>query len=290
MKQPFRRFRPLLLCAAVLACALAGPRHAAAQVTDTITTPTARDTLYEIRLTDGSVLYGRVTDEGENVAVVTQAGATVRLRRGQITRITPLTARVVAGRVWPDDPNATRLFFGPTARAVGAGEGYLGVYEVLFPFLTFGVTDNFSISGGTPIIPDVIGEVWYLAPKLTLVQTENVAAAAGVLMAGADGDVVGIAYGVGTYGGPDRSVTAGLGFGFSGDELSHQPVAMVGGELRTGASTKLITENYFAPGEDGIVASGGIRFFGERLSADLGIATSLNEGEFFPLVNFVYSF
>jgi hypothetical protein len=281
--------RPLLLCAALLACALAGPRGAAAQVTDT--TAAARDSLYEIRLTDGSVLYARITEDGaDEVVVVTQAGATVRLLRGQIASMTPLEARVVAGRVWPNDPNTTRLFFGPTARAVGAGEGYLGVYEVLFPFLTFGVTDRFSISGGTPLIPDVIGEIWYLAPKLTLMETENVAAAAGVLMAGADGDVVGIAYGVGTYGGPDRSITAGVGFGFSGDEFSNQPVAMIGGEFRGGPSTKFITENYFSPGEDGIITSAGIRFFGERLSADLGIATSLDIDEFFPLVNFVYSF
>lgn len=288
MTLSFRRFRPLLLCAALLACALAHPRHAAAQVTDAAA---ARDSLYEIRLTDGSVLYARITEDGaDEVVVVTQAGATVRLLRGQIASMTPLEGRVVAGRVWPVDPNSTRLFFGPTARAVGRGEGYLGVYEVLFPFLTFGVTDRFSISGGTPIIPGVIGEVWYLAPKLTLVETDELAAAAGVLMAGADGDVVGVAYGVGTYGGPDRSVTAGLGFGFSGDEFSNQPVAMIGGEFRAGASTKFITENYFAPGEDGIVTSAGIRFFGERLSADLGIASSLDADEFFPLVNFVYSF
>ncbi|HEX6037459.1 hypothetical protein [Longimicrobium sp.] len=280
--------RPLLLCAALLASALAPPHRASAQVPDSAA---ARDTLYEIRLTDGSVLYGHVTrNAGDEVEIVTQAGATVRLRRGQIASITATEARVVAGRVWPRDPNATRLFFGPTARAVGAGRGYLGVYEVLFPFLTYGVTDNFSISGGTPIVPDVIGELWYVAPKLTLVETETMAAAAGVLMAGDDGDVVGVAYGVGTYGGPDRSVTAGVGFGFSGDEFSNQPVAMIGGELRTGASTKLITENYFAPGEDGVVVSGGVRFFGERLSADLGIATSLDADEFFPLVNFVYSF
>lgn len=289
MKRSISLPRPLLLCAALLACALAGPHRASAQVTDTVAA--ARDSLYEIRLTDGSVLYGRIADDGaDEVVVVTQAGATVRLLRGQISSMTPMEGRVVAGRVWPKDPNATRLFFGPTARAVGAGEGYLGVYELVFPFLTFGVTDRFSISGGTPIIPDIIGEVWYLAPKLTLVETETMAAAAGVLAAGADGDLVGIAYGVGTWGGPDRSVTAGVGFGFSGDEFSNQPVAMIGGELRAGPSTKFITENYFAPGEDGIITSAGIRFFGERLSADLGIATDLDIDGFFPLVNFVYSF
>jgi hypothetical protein len=72
---------------------------------------------------------------------------------------------------------------------------------------------------------------------------------------------------------------------------------MLGGELRAGRSTKLITENYLIPGFDGgqgSILSGGIRFFGEQLSADLGIAVSPTdcEGDFcwIPLVNFVYSF
>lgn len=288
--KPFMSIRRLCLWAALLAGAPALPRGAAAQVADTAASA-ARDALYEIRLTDGSVLYGRVEEDGGGeVVVVTQAGATVRLLRGQIASVTPLRARVVAGRVWPGDPNTTRLFFAPTARAVGAGRGYLGVYEVLFPFLTFGISDRFSISGGTPIIPDVVGELWYLAPKLTVLETETVAAAAGAFMVGADGETVGIVYGVGTFGGPDQAVTAGVGYGFSEGDFDSQPLLMLGGELRAGPSTKLVTENYFLPGEDGGAMSAGVRFFGERLSADLGIAAGLEDGGWFPLVNFVYSF
>lgn len=38
--------------------------------------------------------------------------------------------------------------------------------------------------------------------------------------------------------------------------------------------------------------TGGVRFFGERLSADLGLAVPLGAGELFafPVVNFVYVF
>ena len=66
---------------------------------------------------------------------------------------------------------------------------------------------------------------------------------------------------------------------------------MVGGERRVSRSMKLITENYIWKSGDGIV-SGGVRFIGERLSADLALAVPVGVGDIlaFPVVNFVYVF
>lgn len=288
-----RALRPLLLAAVLCACAFVLPGRAAAQ-TDTVAA--AADSLYTVRLTDGSVIYGRIIDRSdEAVTVETQAGVRVRLERGQVESITLMQGRLVQGRVWPRDPNQTRLFFGPTARAVGQGEGYLGVYEVVFPFLTYGVTNSFSISAGTPIIPEAIGEFWYFAPKLTVYETETMAAAAGVLAVAVEGETAGIVYGAGTIGHSDQALTAGIGWGFSNGDLQNQAVLMLGGEMRTGRNTKFITENYVLPGsnaDEGAIVSGGVRFFGERLSADLGVGFLVGdcEGCWLPVVNFVYSF
>jgi hypothetical protein len=294
IQMTIRTLRPLLLAAALCACALALPGRAAAQ-TDTVAV--ASDTLYTVRLTDGSVIHGRIVEESdERVTVETQAGVRVQLERGQIDRITRLRGRVVGGSVWPTDPNRTRLFFGPTARAVGQGEGYLGVYEVVFPFLTYGITSNLSISAGTPIVPGAIGEFWYFAPKLTVYETERTAAAVGVLGAAVEGETAGIVYGAGTFGDSDQALTAGVGWGFSNGDLNNQALVMVGGEMRTGRNTKFISENYLLPGanaDEGAIVSGGLRFFGERLSADLGVGFLLGDCEggcWLPLVNFVYSF
>ena len=56
--------------------------------------------------------------------------------------------------------------------------------------------------------------------------------------------------------------------------------------------TKFITESYFIPGISGGLVAGGIRFFGERLSADAGLGFAVGEdsGCCIPVVNFVYSF
>lgn len=176
------------------------------------------------------------------------------------------------------------------------------MYELFFPFVTYGVTDRFTISGGTPVVPGAIGRVFYLAPKYEVLRTPTASAAVGVLALFATGqdDIgsAGLLYGVGTFGNPDGALTVGATVPFVAAEgesdIGKQPVFMVGGESRLTRRTKFISENYFMPGESGGLLSGGVRFFGERLSADFGLGAALLGGGTpeccLPLVNFVYSF
>jgi hypothetical protein len=66
---------------------------------------------------------------------------------------------------------------------------------------------------------------------------------------------------------------------------------MVGGEHQVRRNLKLITENYIWKRGNG-VASAGVRFFGERLSADLALGIPIGTDEFFafPVLNFLYRF
>lgn len=140
------------------------------------------DTVMEIRLTDGSVLFGRVVaTDGDQITIATESGARTEVNRAQIASIRPTTTRLVNGKRWIDDPNATRLFFGPTGRAIGQGTGYFAVYELLMPFLSYGITDRISMSGGTPIVPGAMGELFYAAPKVTVISRPGVDLAAGAL-------------------------------------------------------------------------------------------------------------
>ena len=285
--------RPLaLLCA--IAGALAMPARGHAQTPATPPEVVASDTLREIRLADGSVLFARVESvEGDLVTLMTQAGVRLQVDRAQIRSVRPARGQVRTGEVWRDDPTGTRLFFAPTGRNLAAGEAYFGVYELFFPFATYGVTDRITIAGGTPVIPGAFGQVAYLAPKLAIIQSERLNVAAGVFAGFYEGESAGIVYGVGTWGGRDNAVTAGAGFGFGSGDLSDEPLLMIGGEARTGRQLKLITENYFVPGQSGMLVSGGVRFFGERLSADVGLGALVSSQETegpLPLVNFVYTF
>lgn len=285
------------LCAAFLLAAA----PAAAQAPTPPTAPV--DSLREVRLRDGSILYGRVVEETpERVVIVTSTGARIEVARAQIESMRLTSGRAVDGAFWVEDPNSTRLFFTSTARPLRKGDGYISSFMLFLPLVAYGVTDRFTIAGGTPILPEAFGRVLYFAPKYTVMLKEKSAFAVGALGFVLPEDVVdegsiGIVYGAGTWGSRDRALTAGAGWGYrwaSGtSDVSNDPVLMLGGETRVSRRVKLITENWvFTSGTTEGFVSGGVRFIGDRLSADLGVGgfTGTSSGCCFPLVNFVYNF
>ena len=285
--------------------------------------------LVQIELADGSVFVGIVVREtADEVVLRTQGGAEVTIPVAQIRRRALFEGRVEDGRIVRYDPNRTRLLFSPTARALGRGQGYVAVYELVVPFVAVGITDAVSISGGTVLLPEAFGRVLYVAPKVTVVERERLAVALGgvglgVFLGGfgepADDDDVGdwgtagIGYGLVTYGGPEHALTLGAGFAFAEGELANGAVLTVGGETQLSNSIKLLTENYVIPFEQTttscfpdfctttsetgyeVIVSAGVRFFGENLAADFALWTSPGEfgGDTFPFlpwVGFAYNF
>ena len=271
---------------------LAGDARAAVEV------PSAREqqvTLYELVLRDGSRLYGTIErQDDEEVVVRTQAGAVITAKRAEIATLKEVTGSVSGkGEFMPPDPNATRLFFAPTGRSLSRGQTYLGVYEFFMPFVQVGVTDHFSIGGGTPLVfgIDDGDRPFWITPKLQVLNTSTTQVSVGAFhIFGPGGDGGGVAYAVTTSGNASGSFTFGGGVAY-GTEGSRSGVVMVGGERQVRRNLKLITENYVWKEGHG-VASAGVRFFGERLSADLGLAIPIGAEELFvfPVVNFVYVF
>lgn len=193
------------------------------------------------------------------------------------------------------DPNPTRLFFGPTGRSIKKGEGYIGVYELFLPFVQYGITDRLSIGGGTPLLFSEGGErPFWITPKFQLHETPNVSTSIGALhFLNIDDIDLGIAYLASTIGSTDNAVTVGVGWAYVNTNVDNEGavVAMVGGEKRVSRRIKLITENYVFNG--GGILSGGVRFVGDSLSADLGLFSPLNSVDgllALPIANFVWKF
>jgi hypothetical protein len=249
--------------------------------------------LYELVLRDGSRIFGTVvSDTSDQVVLRTQAGATVTANRRDIVSLRVVKGRMERGEFFRPDLHRTRLFFAPTARSLDQGEVSFGVFEFIAPFVQAGVTDRISVGGGTPLLfgIDDWNRPFWITPKVQLVRTQAAQAAAGLLhVFDTDGDSAGIAYGVGTFGNNDNALTTGAGLAYAGDDRGW--IVMVGGEGRLTNNIKVMTENYVWRGGTGIV-SGGVRFFGERLSADLALAIPFGVDDFiaFPVVNFVYVF
>jgi hypothetical protein len=259
-------------------------------------TPEAAGTVTrcELVLRDGSRLFGVLVSEDESEVVFqTEAGATVTAKRVEIASLKKMTGLLVDGQFLPPDPNATRLFFGPTGRSLEKGQAYFGVYEFVMPFVQVGVTDRLSIGGGTPLVFGLNegDRPFWITPKLQVLNRARTQVAVGVFhVFNSHGEGGGVGYVVGTRGDTSASFTAGAGLAY-GTEGSRSGVVMIGGERQVRRSLKVITENYVGKDGNGI-ASAGIRFFGDRLSADLAIAVPIGADSLFafPMINFVYLF
>lgn len=295
---PYRmnRYARAACLALVLACrpgvvaATDGTSQAAAQI---VITPSG--VTDELVLRDGTRAYGRVerVDEGL-VTFMTTAGAAIQVLATEIVSVRPANGRVVSGEFRRADPNPTRLFFGPTARSLKQGAGYVGVYEILLPFVQVGLTDRISFGAGTPLIfGDGSAHPFWITPKVQVYASESVQASVGVMHFLNVGDgTLGIAYVVGTRGTTDSAVTGGVGYAYdrSYDSKNGAAVVMIGGEHRVTRGMKILTENYIFNG--GGILTGGVRWMGERFSADLAMVVPTDGGTTFafPLVNVVYSF
>ena len=248
--------------------------------------------VHELLLNDGSRAYGEIEAESDTEVVFrTTAGAVVHAPRSHVVSLKAVAGRMIDGEFRREDPNRTRLLFGPTGRSIPRGEAYLGVYQALVPFVQVGVTDRFSVGGGTPLIFDFSGwqRLYWITPKLQVYSDGRTHAAVGVFHGFAGGDGAGIAYGVVTRETDGGALTVGAGMGYT-SEGHRGGVVMVGGEAPARRNIKWITENYLW--RSTAVTSGGCRFFGEHLSADIAVGIAFtDDGPFaFPVVNFVYRF
>jgi hypothetical protein len=236
-------------------------------------------------------VYGQIESESETEVVFrTTSGAAVTTPKTRIASVRPVLGRMIRGEFRPEDPNSTRLAFAPTGRALPRGQTYLGVYSGLAPFLQVGITDRFSAGIGTPLVfTDDWDRPFWVSPKLQVYAGNGNYASVGVLHAFAGDDNVGIGYGVFTKETSGGAFTLGAGAAYSSHGVQ-SAVVMVGGEAPVRRNIKWITENYAWDGT--VVSSGGFRFFGERLAADLVLAIAFTDSSTFafPVVNFVYRF
>jgi len=247
-----------------------------------------------VTLRDGSTIFGRILAvNGDTVTFQTQAG-NIPLSASAIREIKEIPAADLReGEYWFPNPNSTRLFFAPSGQMLKKGEGYFSDYELFFPGIAYGVTDNVTIGGGVSLFPAAVeDQVYYVTPKIGISVADKVHVAAGVLFAGTKGGTGGIYYGVGTFGDGNASVTLGGGYGFAGGKIEAKPVGMIGGELRASRRIGIVTENYLLPVSDNnFLYSFGLRFMGEKLTTDLALVNvSGSDVIGIPYVDFVFRF
>ncbi|HJP58530.1 MAG TPA: hypothetical protein VJ865_00970 [Gemmatimonadaceae bacterium] len=285
-----------LLVFAVLSLGSSVPTAGAQTPTDVRARLSVPDSAHTqiLTLVDGSKIFGRVESvSADSVTFLTQAGR-LQLAIAQIKDVRTVSATDSNAREdWFPNPNATRLFFAPTGQMLKQGEGYFSDYEVFFPGIAYGVTDNLTIGGGFSLFPAGLeDQVYYFTPKVGISVNDRVHVATGLLLVGTPGGTGGIYYGVATFGDGNGSVTVGGGYGFAGGKIESKPVGMIGGERRIAKRLGIVTENYLLPVSDNnFLYSLGLRFIGENITTDLALANvSGSDIIGIPYVDFVFRF
>lgn len=243
-----------------------------------------------IRLRDGSTVLGRITESWGDSARVESMAGTLVLRRANVASVKLVAAASIHdGVYWPDDPNATRLFFAPTARMLKKGEGYLANHWLFLMDGYAGITDRFTFGGAMTLLPTedfLKNNVYFLSPKFGITQGERFSTAVGAWIGGAPfsdeiGSVntFGIAYGVATWSGPSGAFTLGGGYGYAEGKLARNPMVMVGGTRRISRRMALVSENWVFPNvQDHPLVSAGVRTIGESVSWDFAFVTVAGNG------------
>jgi hypothetical protein len=251
-----------------------------------------------VRLRNGSSIVGRVTEMNADTVRFAAIGGTLALPRGEIVELREVAPSAMRnGEVMPVNPNATRLFFAPTGRMLSRGEGYFNDSYLFLMSVQGGLSSRFNLGGGLSVLPldDFSDNALFITPKIGVVATPKFNLAVGAL-AGFVGGLMdegedasfGVLYGVGTVGSPDASITFGTGLAYAAGQFADRPVAMLGAETRLGRRVSFVTENYLIPNDDvTAVISYGLRFFGEKLSADLAFWNAPGNVTVFPGIPYV---
>ncbi len=280
--------RPLVVL--LLACGAAVPARAQRPATP----PVDSTAIVALRLTDGSDFVGRVVAADDtSLTLLTRAAARVVLPRRSVASWRALPGQATARGFQPADPNATRLFFGPTARTLAQGTGYFADYYLFFPVVGYGLHERVMISGGVSLIPGLSNQLVYGAAKVGVVRSPEFALAVGGFWAtvpGESGASLGSGYGVATLGTEDHAVTFMGGYPFSAHDITSEPMFMLGGETRIGSRTKLLAEFWKFPETPEVPAIFGVRWFGDRIAVDFGfvypLGSDTNGFPFAPWVDF----
>lgn len=217
------------------------------------------------------------------------------------------------GVYWFPNPNYSRYFFAPSALPLSKGEGYYQNAYLFVNSVSVGVTDHFTMGGGFLLNPTF--RYWgaaFLAPKVSFPSQSNVTFGVGAILVGAyfrnfglfnpDRELStflgGIGYGAVTFGNKEKNGSIGLGWGFANGNIGSRPTVNLSYMTRVGRRVGLVTENWiFIPGQNASavgILSGGVRFFGEKISADVGllVPAAKDIGIFiaYPYVDFVVKF
>ncbi|MCX6308381.1 MAG: hypothetical protein NTY32_05985, partial [Bacteroidia bacterium] len=241
---------------------------------------------YQIELMDGSEFIGTIVSlDSALLQIKTSSIPKIQIYVETIKKMKVIENKMeFNGTTALPNPHPTRYFFAPSAYNLAKGEKYYQNSDLLLHSVNVGVTDHFSIGAGLELISTfaTIGKDWspifFFTPKVGYQVAENLNVGAGMLFVymgplaslGANTSSFNMEYGLVTYGTKENNVTLGMSTTLHGGKFMFDGAPItINGMFRMGGKTTFITENWILPNA-GAIYSYGVRFFGSKMSVDVG--------------------
>jgi hypothetical protein len=211
--------------------------------------------IYEFR--DGTTIIGTfVKDEKGNIYINDLEGKETYIPRVMVAQIHEVTDdNIKNGEYWFPNLHDSRYFFSPSAFGLEKGEGYFGHSYWMLWQAQYGITDNFSIGGGTTLL----GIPSTLNAKYSFNIKDDINAAAGWFWVGdlfgwvsdpGERTFLNMPYAVITKGSKENNITLGVAYNFASlddednDEIDSKErlVLNAGGTFRIGRRFAFVFE------------------------------------------------
>ncbi len=209
------------------------------------------DKKYIFEFRDGTIIIGKFIEESDgNIWITDEKGKKIYLPQVMVAQVHDANNKnIIDGEYWFPNLHETRYFFSPSAFGLNKGEGYYSHSYWLLWQVQFGITNNFSIGGGTT--PFGIPATLNAKFNMGTLNKSNFAVGyfwVGNLFWDLDGDntVISMPYSVLTIGTKEKnfSIATGLNLDdFSGStKLQERFVINSGGIVRTSRRFALLYE------------------------------------------------
>ena len=256
--------------------------------------------MYHVETKDGNEFIGTIIDQDQSrIILKTEKFGEITLQRVDIKTLTPVKVeKIVQGKYWFNNVQASRYFWQPNGYGLEKGEGYYQNIWVLFNQASVGLSKAFSVGAG--VVPlFLFGEaatpVW-ITPKFSLpVKKDKFNIGLGVLAGSVLGverysydyntgngrttktnENFGVAYGIFTFGSRDQNLSLGLGYGYSNGRWASKPTISFSFLIRVSDKGYILSENYIID-DIGLLTIGGRRII-KKVSLDFGFISPIGAG------------
>lgn len=255
---------------------------------------------YHIETKDGNEFIGVVIEQSPTQIVLkTEKLGIITFQRIDVKSVKEVKVeKIVQGKYWFDNPQASRYFWQPNGYGLAKGEGYYQNIWVLFNQVSVGISNSFSIGAG--VVPlfffgEAATPVW-ITPKISIPVTKDKFNIGLGMLAGSvlgvkhyiydyttgqgkerkSNENFGVAYGIFTFGSRDQNLSLGLGYGYSKGSWATSPSVSLSFLVRVSDKGYILSENYII-NDVGLITFGGRRII-KKVSLDFGLVCPVGTG------------